>query len=106
MFSVKNGEVFGYSGFLTNNTSLVQVRATQDTYVALLPRVMVEKLVERYPRILTEMGHSLELCMPQILKVVDFTFSWTRVPPATALFKHGDERCVIIAVYFNLLTFQ
>jgi lysophospholipid hydrolase len=77
---------------LSNNTSILQVTAKEDSIVGFLPRLAVEDIVQRNPAVFLRFSKMIDSCLPDSLKMVDIAFDWMQVPPGEVLYENGDKR--------------
>ncbi|KAF5025829.1 hypothetical protein F66182_2162 [Fusarium sp. NRRL 66182] len=95
---VKPGGLAGYIGSVSSYRSFIDVVAKTDVYVGFLPRVSLERIVDRYPIILLTMAKRLTNILPRLILHIDFALEWVQVNAGQVLFHEADESEAIYIV--------
>lgn len=95
---VKPGGLAGYIGSVSSYRSFIDVVAKTDVYVGFLPRVSLERIVDRYPIVLLTMAKRLTHILPPLILHIDFALEWISVNAGEILFHKGDESEAIYIV--------
>ena len=95
---VKPGGLAGYIGSVSSYRSFIDVVAKTDVYVGFLPRVSLERIVDRYPIILLTMAKRLTNILPRLILHIDFALEWVQVNAGQVIFHGGDESDAIYVV--------
>lgn len=98
LYLIKPGGLAGYIGTVSSYRSFIDVRAKTDVYVGFLPRVSLERLVERYPVILLTMAKRLTSLLPRLILHIDFALEWIQVDAGQVIYHQGDESDAIYIV--------
>ncbi|KAK5135258.1 phosphatidylcholine and lysophosphatidylcholine phospholipase [Meristemomyces frigidus] len=98
LFLVKPGGLAGYMGTVSSYRSFIDVTAKTDVYVGFLPRLAIEKIVERYPIVLMTMAKRLTNLLPRLILHIDFALEWVQVNAGQAIYHQGDESDAIYIV--------
>lgn len=98
LFMIKPGGLAGYVGTISSYRSFVDVRAKTDVYVGFLPRVSLERIVERYPVVLLTMAKRLTSLLPRLILHIDFALEWVQVSAGQVIHHQGDESDAIYIV--------
>ena len=91
LYLIKPGGLAGYIGTVSSYRSFIDVRAKTDVYVGFLPRVSLERLVEKYPVILLTMAKRLTSLLPKLILHIDFALEWIQVDAGHIIYHQGDE---------------
>lgn len=97
---VKPGGLAGYIGTVSSYRSFIDVVAKTDVYVGFIPRMMLERVVERYPIVLLTMAKRLINVLPRLILHIDFALEWVQVNAGQVLF-HKDEESEAIYLVLN-----
>jgi lysophospholipid hydrolase len=95
---VKPGGLAGYIGSVSSYRSFIDVVAKTDVYVGFLPRITLERIVDRYSIILLTMAKRLTNILPRLILHIDFALEWVQVNAGQVLFHEGDESEAIYIV--------
>ncbi|KAF4975403.1 hypothetical protein FZEAL_7812 [Fusarium zealandicum] len=95
---VKPGGLAGYIGSVSSYRSFIDVVAKTDVYVGFLPRISLERIVDRYPIVLLTMAKRLTNILPRLILHIDFALEWVQVNAGQVLFHEGDESEAIYIV--------
>lgn len=95
---VKPGGLAGYIGSVSSYRSFIDVVAKTDVYVGFLPRVSLERIVDRYPIVLLTMAKRLTNILPRLILHIDFALEWVQVNAGQVLFHEADESEAIYIV--------
>ncbi|OQO10692.1 Lysophospholipase NTE1 [Cryoendolithus antarcticus] len=98
LFLIKPGGLAGYLGTVSSYRSFIDVTAKTDVYVGFLPRLAVEKIVERYPIVLLTMAKRLANLLPRIILHIDFALEWVQVNAGHVIYNKKDESDAIYIV--------
>jgi lysophospholipid hydrolase len=97
---VKPGGIAGYIGTVSSYRSFIDVVAKTDVYVGFIPRMMLERIVERYPIVLLTMAKRLINVLPRLILHIDFALEWVQVNAGQVIF-HKDEESEAIYLVLN-----
>ncbi|KAJ3489507.1 hypothetical protein NLG97_g5982 [Lecanicillium saksenae] len=95
---VKPGGIAGYIGGVSSYRSYIDVVAKTDVYVGFLPRVSLERIIDKYPIILLTMAKRLTSILPRLILHIDFALEWVQVNAGQVIFHNGDESEAIYVV--------
>ena len=95
---VKPGGLAGYIGSVSSYRSFIDVTAKTDVYVGFLPRVSLERIVDRHPIILLTMAKRLTHILPPLVLHIDFALEWVQVNAQQTIYQSGDESDAIYIV--------
>lgn len=98
LFLIKPGGLAGYLGTVSSYRSFIDVTAKTDVYVGFLPRLAIEKIVERYPIVLLTMAKRLTSLLPRLILHIDFALEWVQVNAGQAIYHQGEESDAIYIV--------
>lgn len=98
LFLVKPGGLAGYLGTVSAYRSFIDVTAKTDVYVGFLPRLAIEKIVERYPVVLLTMAKRLTNLLPRLILHIDFALEWVQVNAGQAIYRQNEESDAIYIV--------
>ncbi|KAF2725082.1 patatin-domain-containing protein [Polychaeton citri CBS 116435] len=98
LFLVKPGGLAGYLGTISSYRSFIDVTAKTDVYVGFLPRVVVERIVDRYPIVLLTIAKRLTKLLPRLLLHIDFALEWVQVNAGQVIYHQKDESDAIYLV--------
>lgn len=98
LFLIKPGGLAGYLGTVSSYRSLLDVRAKTDVYVGFLPRMAMEKIVERYPTVLLTMAKRLTHLLPRLIQHIDFALEWVQVNAGQSIYHQNQESDAIYIV--------
>ncbi|KAF9881724.1 patatin-like serine [Colletotrichum karsti] len=88
---IKPGGLAGYVGTVSSYRSFIDVVAKTDVYVGFLPRLALERIVDRYPIVLLTMAKRLTSLLPRLIMHIDFALDWEQVDAGQVIFHEGDE---------------
>lgn len=89
LFVVQPGGVAGYLAALTGSASFVTIRAAINTCVAFLPKEALDRVVERYPRLILLLARKLVGQLTPLILHVDFALEWLQVEAGKELYHQG-----------------
>ncbi|CAI4210649.1 unnamed protein product [Parascedosporium putredinis] len=95
---IKPGGLAGYIGSVSSYRSFIDVVAKTDVYVGFLPRVPLERIVDKYPIALLTMAKRLTNILPRLILHIDFALEWVQVNAGEVLFRKDDESEAIYLV--------
>ena len=95
---IKPGGLAGYIGTISSYRSFIDVVAKTDVYVGFLPRLSIERIVDRYPIVLLTMAKRLTHLLPRLILHIDFALEWLQVDAGQVIFHKGDESEAIYLV--------
>ncbi|KAI9660101.1 MAG: phosphatidylcholine and lysophosphatidylcholine phospholipase [Bathelium mastoideum] len=98
LFTTKPGGLVGYLGTVSSHRSFIDVTAKTDVYVGFLPRVIIERIVDRSPIVLLTMAKRLTTLLPRIILHIDFALEWVQVSAGQAIYHQDDESDAIYIV--------
>lgn len=98
LFLIKPGGLAGYLGTVSSYRSFIDVTAKTDVYVGFLPRLAVEKIVERYPIVLLTMAKRMATLLPRLILHIDFALEWVQVNSGQVIYQQKDESDAIYIV--------
>ncbi|KAI4274884.1 MAG: hypothetical protein LQ337_003588 [Flavoplaca oasis] len=98
LFLIKPGGIAGYVGTISSFRSFVDVRAKTDVYVGFLPRVSLERLVEKFPVVLLTMAKRLTSLLPRLILHIDFALEWVQIDAGQVIHHQEDESDAIYIV--------
>nr|POF04889.1 lysophospholipase nte1 [Quercus suber] len=98
LFLVKPGGLAGYLGTVSAYRSFIDVTAKTDVYVGFLPRMAIEKIVERHPIVLLTMAKRLTSLLPRLILHIDFALEWVQVNAGQTIYRQNDESDAIYIV--------
>ncbi|TKA49417.1 Lysophospholipase nte1 [Friedmanniomyces endolithicus] len=98
LFLIKPGGLAGYLGSVSSYRSFINVTAKTDVYVGFLPRVAIDRIVERYPIVLLTMAKRLTSLLPRLIQHIDFALEWVQVNAGQAIYHQNDESDAIYIV--------
>lgn len=101
LFMIKPGGIAGYIGSISSYRSFIDVRAKTDVYVGFLPRVALERIVERHPVVLLTMAKRLTSLLPRLILHIDFALEWLQVNAGQVIYHQGDERFDFLPLFFT-----
>jgi lysophospholipid hydrolase len=86
---------------LTGHPSFVTIRAASDTYVGFLPKASMDRIVEKYPRVLMTLAKRLTATLSPMVRHIDFALEWVQVTAGKVLFRQNDPVSDCIYVVLN-----
>lgn len=89
LFLVQPGGLAGYLGSLTGNTSFVTMTAKTDVLVGLMPKIILDKYVEKYPNVLLCLAKRLVQQLSPLVLHIDVALEWGQVNAGQVLCKQG-----------------
>ncbi|KAH8889824.1 patatin-domain-containing protein [Thozetella sp. PMI_491] len=95
---IKPGGLAGYVGTISSYRSFIDVVAKTDVYVGFLPRLAIERIVDRYPIVLLTMAKRLTSLLPRLILHIDFALEWVQVNAGQVIFHKGEESEAIYIV--------
>lgn len=95
---IKPGGLAGYLGTVSSYRSLINVSAKTDVYVGFLPRMAIEKIVERHPVVLLTMAKRITSLLPRLILHIDFALEWVQVNAGQAIYNQNEESDAIYIV--------
>jgi len=95
---IKPGGIAGYVGTISSYRSFIDVVAKTDVYVGFLPRISLERIVEKYPVVLLTMAKRLTSLLPRLILHIDFALEWVQVNSGQVIYRQGDESDAIYIV--------
>lgn len=98
LFLIKPGGLAGYLGTISSYRSFIDVTAKTDVYVGFLPRVAIEKIVERHPIVLLTMAKRMTSLLPRLILHIDFALEWVQVNAGQAIYHQKEESDAIYIV--------
>lgn len=98
LFLVKPGGLAGYLGTISAYRSFIDVTAKTDVYVGFLPRLAIEKIVERHPVVLLTMAKRMTSLLPRLILHIDFALEWVQVNAGQAIYHQNEESDAIYIV--------
>ena len=98
LFLIKPGGLAGYLGTVSSYRSFIDVTAKTDVYVGFLPRIAIERIVERHPIVLLTMAKRLTSLLPRLILHIDFALEWVQVNSGQVLYHQKDESDAIYIV--------
>ena len=98
LFMIKPGGLAGYLGTVSSYRSIITVTAKTEVYVGFLPRIAIEKIVERHPIVLLTMAKRLTSLLPRLILHIDFALEWLQVNAGQVLYHQKDESDAIYIV--------
>ncbi|KAK3049172.1 phosphatidylcholine and lysophosphatidylcholine phospholipase [Extremus antarcticus] len=98
LFLIKPGGLAGYLGTISSWRSFIDVTAKTDVYVGFLPRMAIERIVERHPIVLLTMAKRLTTLLPRLLLHIDFALEWLQVNSGQVLYHQKEESDAIYIV--------
>ena len=98
LFMIKPGGLAGYLGTVSSYRSFITVTAKTDVYVGFLPRIAIEKIVERRPIVLLTMAKRLTSLLPRLILHIDFALEWLQVNAGQVLYHQKEESDAIYIV--------
>lgn len=98
LFLTKPGGLAGYLGTISSYRSFVDVTAKTDVYVGFLPRLAIERIVDRSPVVLMTMAKRLTTLLPRLILHIDFALEWVQVDAGQIIYNQGDESDAIYIV--------
>ncbi|KAK3724157.1 phosphatidylcholine and lysophosphatidylcholine phospholipase [Vermiconidia calcicola] len=98
LFLIKPGGLAGYLGTISSYRSLIDITAKTDVYVGFLPRMAIERIVERHPIVLLTMAKRLTTLLPRLILHIDFALEWLQVNSGQVLYHQKDESDAIYIV--------
>ena len=98
LYLIKPGGLAGYLGTVSSYRSFIEITAKTDVYVGFLPRLAIEKIVERYPIVLLTMAKRLTSLLPRLILHIDFALEWVQINAGQAIYHQGDESDAIYIV--------
>lgn len=90
LFTVGKGEIAGYLGTLIGSKSFIDVKATETTYAAFVPRDVFDFMIERYPRVESCIAKHLLTVLDHRLYLTDYAMEWVHCPAGKSLYNQGD----------------
>ena len=96
LFLVQPGGLAGYLGALTGNTSFVTMTAKTDVLCGLMPKIVLDRYVEKYPNVLLCLAKRLVQQLSPLVLHIDVALEWGQVNAGQVLCKQG-----INSLYFN-----
>jgi len=98
LFLIKPGGLAGYLGTISSYRSFIDVTAKTDVYVGFLPRVAIEKIVERHPIVLLTMAKRMTNLLPRLILHIDFALEWVQVNAGQAIYHQKEDSDAIYIV--------
>lgn len=98
LFLIKPGGLAGYLGTVSSYRSFINVTAKTDVYVGFLPRISMEKIVERHPLVLLTLAKRITSVLPRLILHIDFALEWVQVHAGQAIYHQKDESDAIYIV--------
>ena len=98
LFLIKPGGLAGYLGSVSSYRSFIDVTAKTDVYVGFLPRIAIEKIVDRHPIVLLTMAKRLTSLLPRLILHIDFALEWVQVNSGQVVYHQKDESDAIYIV--------
>ncbi|PPJ57422.1 hypothetical protein CBER1_01373 [Cercospora berteroae] len=95
---IKPGGLAGYLGTVSSYRSLINVTAKTDVYVGFLPRMAIERIVERHPIVLLTMAKRMTSLLPRLIQHIDFALEWVQVNAGQSIYNQGEESDAIYIV--------
>jgi lysophospholipid hydrolase len=95
---IKPGGLAGYLGTVSSYRSFITVTAKTDVYVGFLPRIAIEKIVDRHPIVLLTMAKRLTSLLPRLILHIDFALEWLQVNAGQVLYHQKEESDAIYIV--------
>lgn len=95
---IKPGGLAGYVGTISSYRSFIDVVAKTDVYVGFLPRLSIDRIVDRYPNVLLTMAKRLTSLLPRLILHIDFALEWLQVNAGQVIFHKGDDSEAIYIV--------
>ncbi|ESZ94195.1 Patatin-like serine hydrolase [Sclerotinia borealis F-4128] len=95
---IKPGGIAGYIGTISSYRSFIDVVAKTDVYVGFLPRISLERIVEKYPVVLLTMAKRLTSLLPRLILHIDFALEWVQVNAGQVIYHQGDDSDAIYIV--------
>ncbi|KAI8894474.1 hypothetical protein BC833DRAFT_604820 [Globomyces pollinis-pini] len=89
-FFIKPGGLAGYLTALTGNLSFVNIRAHTDVTVALMPKQVLDKYVDKYPNVLLCLANRLVNQLSPLVLHIDAALEWGQINAGQALCRQGD----------------
>ncbi|GAB7347170.1 hypothetical protein MBLNU459_g3285t2 [Dothideomycetes sp. NU459] len=98
LFMIKPGGLAGYMGTVSSYRSFIDVTAKTDVYVGFLPRLAVEKIVDRFPVVLLTLAKRLTNLLPRLILHIDFALEWVQINAGQVIYQQKDESDAIYIV--------
>ncbi|EME77313.1 uncharacterized protein MYCFIDRAFT_205464 [Pseudocercospora fijiensis CIRAD86] len=98
LFLIKPGGLAGYLGTISSYRSLITITAKTDVYVGFLPRMAIERIVERHPVVLLTMAKRMTSLLPRLILHIDFALEWVQVNAGQAIYHQKEESDAIYIV--------
>ncbi|KAF2210596.1 hypothetical protein CERZMDRAFT_45031 [Cercospora zeae-maydis SCOH1-5] len=95
---IKPGGLAGYLGTVSSYRSLINVTAKTDVYVGFLPRMAIERIVDRHPIVLLTMAKRMTSLLPRLIQHIDFALEWVQVNAGQSIYNQGEESDAIYIV--------
>jgi lysophospholipid hydrolase len=100
LFLMKPGALAGYLPAVSGFRSFVDITAKSDVVVGFLPRVALDRLVEKYPIILLTMAKRLTLFLDRTILHIDFALEYLQVNSGHVIYEQ-DEQSDSIFIILN-----
>ncbi|KKY24435.1 putative patatin-like serine [Phaeomoniella chlamydospora] len=91
VFLVKPGGLAGYIGTISSYRSFTDVTAKTDVHVGFLPRSSIERIVDKYPKMLLTMAKRMTSLLPHLITHIDFALEWVQVNAGQVIHHQGDD---------------
>ncbi|EGP88598.1 uncharacterized protein MYCGRDRAFT_84945 [Zymoseptoria tritici IPO323] len=98
LFLIKPGGLAGYLGTISSHRSFIDVTAKTDVYVGFLPRIAIEKIVERHPIVLLTMAKRMTSLLPRLILHIDFALEWVQVNAGQSIYHQKEDSDAIYIV--------
>lgn len=89
-FLIQPGGLAGYLGAFTGKPSFINITAKTDVLVGLMPKIVLDRYVEKYPNVLLCLAKRLVQQLSPIVFHIDVALEWGQMNAGQVLCRQGD----------------
>jgi lysophospholipid hydrolase len=89
VFLIQPGSLAGYLSAFTGNPSFVTLKAKTDILVGLMPKIVLERYVDKYPNILLCLAKRLVNQLSPLVFHIDVALEWAQINAGQSLCRQG-----------------
>jgi lysophospholipid hydrolase len=97
-FLIHPGSLAGYLSALTGNPSFVTLKAKTDILVGMMPKIILDRYVEKYPNVLLYLAKRLVDQLSPLVFHIDVALEWGQINAGQSLCRQGDKSQSIFIV--------
>ena len=98
LYLIKPGGIAGYLPALTGNASFVTLRAKTDLLVGLMPKIILDRYIDKYPNVLMLLAKRLVNQLSPLVFHIDVALEWGQINAGHSLCHQGDKADSIFIV--------